>query len=226
MKKALKRALAILLVATFIFSCAPAANAGWSDDENWEIVGITGTYLAKPKKYVPLDIGNVLPGAKYFEARSTDETVARIDDPESMEAYTTGEGVAVIIIDQYDKKHKFIGSEENLIVVAKKSCSGTITESYIDDVTVNYKSDAHMPEAVVTCEGNVNGYWDYYITLSGAVSVDNAGNIDTYNTGSSTVACISIATNGSAVVALSNVTVKYSFVQWLIRIFLLGFLWY
>lgn len=225
MKKTFKRVLAVFLLVAFVLSSAPIAGAEWSSDDNWDIVGIAGVYMSKPKEYIPLDMMDVIKGAKYFEAYSSDETVVRIDDPESLEGYATGEGVAIITIYEYDKHHNYLGCEQNIAAISKRRCKGTINESYIDDITVNYKSNSYMPEAAVYSEGDVD-YWNYYITLSGDIYVDNTGHIETYNTGSSTVACVSIATNGSASIALSNVTVKYSFGQWLIRIFLFGWLWY
>ena len=56
--------------------------------------------------------------------------------------------------------------------------------------------------------------------------VDDYGNVDTYTVGSSTVACFAVTTSGSISATTCEVTVRYSFFQWLIRIFLFGWIWY
>lgn len=61
---------------------------------------------------------------------------------------------------------------------------------------------------------------------SSVVAVDKNGNITAVRTGAATVTCSIVSANGVITEDTCKVTVKYEWWQWLIRIFLLGFLWY
>ncbi len=59
-----------------------------------------------------------------------------------------------------------------------------------------------------------------------AVKVDENGNIYAAKRGSATITCTVTDSNGNSVSDTCNVTVKYSFGQWLIKILLFGWIWY
>ena len=92
-------------------------------------------------------------------------------------------------------------------------------------MTFNYKSEQNLDSPFLLTSGDVD-FYSFYVTLDGDVYVDDYGNVDTYTVGSSTVACFAVTTSGSISATTCEVTVKYSFLQWLIRIFLFGWIWY
>ena len=78
----------------------------------------------------------------------------------------------------------------------------------------------------------VNADSSAYVTLSyssyddGRISIDDDGMIYGKKTGSTDVTVTAADTAGNILTDTCTVTVKYAWWQWLIRIFLLGFLWY
>ena len=58
------------------------------------------------------------------------------------------------------------------------------------------------------------------------VSVDDSGNVQALKKGEATIVCAVTDSAGNTVVDTCKVTVKYTFLQWLIIIFLFGWIWY
>lgn len=224
MKKIYLRMVAALLVVTFMFCSAPAASAKYDKHDIMDELQIYGTYLAEPGSEVLPDMSNVLDGAEYFEVYSSDESVVEVDESFT-KAYAVNEGISLITIEQYDKDYNYLGCERNFAVVSETRCDGYIEDITALDVTFNYKSKAYIDSPFLLTSGDVD-FYSFYVTLDGDIYVDDYGYVDTNSVGSSTVACFAVTTSGSISVTTCKVTVSYSFVQWLIRIFLFGWIWY
>lgn len=107
---------------------------------------------------------------------------------------------------------------------SKASIALPITVSS-SDMEVNYKKTAKMPLNVINPSGS-----DYSVSYSSGntniATVDQNGNVRGAKRGSTSVTATVKDSNGFTVSTSCNVTVKYSFGQWLIKIFLFGWIWY
>ena len=90
---------------------------------------------------------------------------------------------------------------------------------------MNYKDSTKLTPNITADEGA-----KYTVTWSSSdnkiARVDENGNVYAAKKGTATITCTVTDSNGNTATDTSKVTVKYTFVQILIRIFLLGFLWY
>ncbi len=97
----------------------------------------------------------------------------------------------------------------------------------IGDFTLNYKKKARIiPAFVIGNDEKPELTFEYTSSNPSVVTVDGSGSIYATGRGETTITCT--VKNGSRVVQkdVHHVTVDFSFGQWLIWIFLLGFLWY
>ena len=94
----------------------------------------------------------------------------------------------------------------------------------INDITLNYKASAKITPNIDADDGAE--YTVSYSSSNANVSVDENGNIYGAYKGSATITCTVTDSNGNTVTDTCNVTVKYSFIQWIIKIILFGWLWY
>ena len=95
----------------------------------------------------------------------------------------------------------------------------------VDDLSLNYKSTAIL-NPTVSIPQNCKWEMTYYSTNPSVAKVDNNGKVTATGTGTATIICKVIDENGNVETSCSTVTVKYSIIQWIINILLLGFLWY
>lgn len=95
----------------------------------------------------------------------------------------------------------------------------------VNDVTLNYKNSAVI-ETFVDADEGVEYTKVYSSSNEKVATVDENGNITTHGRGTATVTCTVTDEYGNKVTDTCEVTVKYSFVQWLIVIVLFGWLWY
>ncbi|MGN1169223.1 MAG: hypothetical protein ACI4RB_03795, partial [Acutalibacteraceae bacterium] len=96
------------------------------------------------------------------------------------------------------------------------------------DETINYKEETWLtPEIFTGGEDEVFCYTVILNPYSGdATYVDQSGYVYGAGTGTDYYYGVVVDTNGHFEYVDFSVTVRYSFVQWLIRIFLFGWLWY
>ncbi|MDD6062977.1 MAG: Ig-like domain-containing protein, partial [Oscillospiraceae bacterium] len=97
----------------------------------------------------------------------------------------------------------------------------------LSDVSVQYKSTVTLSPKVEADQGT-----NYTVVFTSSnpkiAEVDKDGKITTHKKGTVTITC-TVTNNDdptNVVETTANVTVKYAWWQWLIRILLLGFLWY
>lgn len=93
-----------------------------------------------------------------------------------------------------------------------------------NDVTLNYKSNKKINANIV---GNCEKYSvEYTSSNSAVVSVDNDGNISACKRGTAIITCVVTDESGHQVSDTCNVTVNYTWWQWIIKIVLFGWIWY
>lgn len=88
---------------------------------------------------------------------------------------------------------------------------------------MNYKATATLA-AKVTSSNEYTRTWES--TNTNVVTVDNQGNLTATGTGTAEVICKVTDSEGNTTTSSCEVKVKYTFLQWLIVIFLFGWLWY
>ena len=93
------------------------------------------------------------------------------------------------------------------------------------DLTIRFKSSGKLTPIVTADEGVT--YTVVYSDFDNKIiSVDDNGNVTALKKGSTTVTVTATDEYGNVEKATCTVTVKYAWWQVLIRIFLLGFIWY
>lgn len=100
------------------------------------------------------------------------------------------------------------------------------TSVSVSDMELKYKNSAKITPVISAPDGAKYSV-EYTSSNANIVTVDNNGNITTHKKGNATVTCTVKDENGKVLATdTCNVTVKFTFGQWLIWILLLGFLWY
>ena len=95
----------------------------------------------------------------------------------------------------------------------------------IDNISLNYKKSTMLKPAIKADEG-AKYTVKYESSNPKVASVDKNGKITALKKGSAKITCTVTDSNGHTVSDTCNVTVKYSFGQWLIKILLFGWIWY
>ena len=134
------------------------------------------------------------------------------------------------------KKYTFVG-HANSDIIGK--CTNTVkygqTMDFSDavlfnsvqmkDVEIQYKSTANVSPTLCTF-GTANYSYSYSSSDPSKVSVDKDGNVKGLKQSSAVINCNVTDSNGSAASDSCTVTVKYAWWQWIIVIFLFGWIWY
>lgn len=103
--------------------------------------------------------------------------------------------------------------------------TGRLISVSIDDVEINYKESATIKPEIKT-EGNIKYTVKYESSDPKIATVDQNGNIRTVHKGTAKITCIVTDEADNVVKDTKLINIKFSFSQWLIWIFLFGFLWY
>ena len=90
---------------------------------------------------------------------------------------------------------------------------------------MNYKKSAKINPSI-TADDGAEYTVKYSSSNTSVARVDDNGNVYGAKRGSATITCTVTDSNGNTVSDSCNVTVKYSFGQWLIIILLFGWIWY
>lgn len=115
-------------------------------------------------------------------------------------------------------------------IECKKQITVTQAPACVYDISVNdqvliYKNAGNI-DPTITADSSAK----YTLTYSGfdskIISVDANGKVTALKKGATTVTVAATDEYGNTVECTCKVTVKYAWWQWLIRIFLLGFIWY
>lgn len=101
----------------------------------------------------------------------------------------------------------------------------SIRKVKLDDLMVAFKSTAFLAPQI-SPSGAKRTKTEFISSNPKTVSVDPDGTVHGLKRGKATVTCVVTDETGNTLKASCTVTVKYTSVQWLIMIFLLGFIWY
>ncbi len=108
-----------------------------------------------------------------------------------------------------------------------KTSSGAVTGVKVDDLEVIYKSQIQLtPDISTTGSGNSVNSITYSSSDESVATVDSDGNVTAKGTGQAQITVTITDEYGMEIKDTCTVTVSYTWWQWLINIFLLGFLWY
>ena len=102
---------------------------------------------------------------------------------------------------------------------------GKVRSVSIDDTTVNWKSSVTLKPNIDADDG-VKTTVTYSSSDPSVATVNDKGEVYGAKRGTATITCTVTDEAGNTVRDTCKVTVKYTFLQWLIKIFLLGFIWY
>ncbi len=96
--------------------------------------------------------------------------------------------------------------------------------SKLSDITMKYKSSSYITPHFV--KDDSAGYYTFTSSDPGTVSVDENGRIYAAKKGSAVISVVYNDPDGFSLSDTCTVTVKYSFIQQIIRIFFFGWIWY
>ncbi|MBP9988919.1 MAG: hypothetical protein KBT46_05405 [Ruminococcus sp.] len=211
-------------------------NDLWEDGE----LTIDKKVYIEPGQKVTID---KIPGAEvydYYELQAEESIIKPLYNQRtySLESFIGLEfGVSVVTVcgyvedfneyfNEYD--YEYVGEYTLLIVVKDIDGMGQVTGLETYDQTYNYKDDAWV-DCWVDTKNDDYAYWaTIYVSSEGENDpyVCYDGQIATYLTGSTYCTVYVVDAQGHIFEDSCTITVKYSFWQWLIRIFLFGWLWY
>lgn len=102
----------------------------------------------------------------------------------------------------------------------------TVKSVKIDDnAEINYKS-SYKISSEITAESGAEYTAEWQSSNPKVASVDKNGKVTALKKGTAKITCTVTDSYGNTVSDTCNVTVKYSFGQWLIKILLFGWIWY
>lgn len=233
MRKGLKRIFALFMALIMLMGgslSAAAANEMSRENDYVDYLSnieIEGTFYFDLGEYEVVDIPRTLRGAKHFEIYSNDDNIVTVTD--DYEVYCELCGATILEIAEYDKNYDYIGSVYCLAIVRDdwdKKAKGSLVEAYDMYYDLNYKDEICVYPDVET-RGDI---CTYIILPSGyigdAVFIEGNDYVYAHSTGIDTFTAIVVDTNGNYQFVDVTFDVQYSFLQWIIMIFLLGFLWY
>ncbi len=110
-------------------------------------------------------------------------------------------------------------------IIELSEASMGIKSVSVSDITMNYKKSANI-NPKIDVEAGTKYSVSYTSSNEKVARVDDNGNVYGAKRGSATITCTVTDSNGNSVSDTCNVTVKYSFGQWLIKILLFGWIWY
>lgn len=103
--------------------------------------------------------------------------------------------------------------------------SNNVKSVSIDDISLNYKKSTTLNPTIKADEG-AEYTVKYESSNPKVATVDKNGKVYAAKRGTATITCTVTDELGGTVTDTCKVTVKYNFGQWLIKIFLFGWIWY
>lgn len=245
MKKTLGKILAIVLAMTFIFSLVPT-TAGAEKVSQIEGLNIRAQYRVEVGQPLTVSKSSYASELMVYPCGFTNNHgVLDYDYNASGTAVTftaQDEGVYLVFFENLrklnssdpDSAYESLDSSWIIIVAEKgdirQKDMGCITKLYDTEASCNYKSnkdDNYLWSEYDADYGKYGPYYtEYYVYEGGDGYVDEYGSIDTDIAGDSYGTYYVIDAQCNVYRASFSATVKYAWWQWIIRILLLGFLWY
>lgn len=131
---------------------------------------------------------------------------------------TGGEALVEIIGD-------FGSGIETRTVTSSDTPAGKLHAVTANDLTLIYKKDGKI-EPVVTADSGAAYTLTFTSSNPKVAAVDENGHVKTLKKGTAEITVTAADASGNTAECTCRVTVKYAWWQWLIRILLLGFIWY
>ncbi|MCR4615099.1 MAG: Ig-like domain-containing protein [Clostridiales bacterium] len=229
MKKLIKKYMIFFIITAIVMSALPLKTAAYDSirlNETSIVLRVSQTFK--------LEAAVTPEGETVFLAwKSDNEAVAKVDKTGVVTAVSSGEAnISVTVVDNPD-----INDNPDEIVIplgetedtSNIVCKVTVEKTEVKGISLNrdklslrYKSSAYLT-AALTPENADNKTVVWSSSDPGKVSVDSNGKVT--GTGRGT-AVITAQSFDGGYTAICRVTVKYSFWQWLIVIFLGGWIWY
>ena len=123
----------------------------------------------------------------------------------------------------YDAGEELILTSDTTLYAIWKKVNGVVTDVKVSDIALNYKATAMLS---VDVTGTDYYTAEYESSNTSVVSVDENGNITVTGTGTAEITVTVTDEYGNVVEDTCTVTVSYAWWQWLIIIFLFGWIWY
>ena len=117
------------------------------------------------------------------------------------------------------------GKTTTFVVTVNAPTQGKVKSVSIDDVTMNYKASATIKPKVDADEG-ITYTIKYESSNPKVASADENGTVKALKKGSATITATVTDQYGNVVKDTCTVTVKYTFIQWIIKILRFGWIWY
>ena len=114
---------------------------------------------------------------------------------------------------------------ETRTVTSSDTPAGKLHAVTANDLTLIYKKDGKI-EPVVTADSGIAYTLTFTSSNPKVAAVDDSGNVKTLKKGTAEITVTAADVSGNTAECTCRVTVKYAWWQWLIRILLLGFIWY
>ncbi len=228
MKKGLKKILAVVLTLAVLL-CSGAsltANAYYIEYGESGEFEISGTYYGTPGEITPFDM--VDPGVEYDEYYVS--VIGYVGDcvydddynVTGFEAYYNG--VDIINVYFYNDS-EMVADLYYLFVVSDGEDLGELTYATAYNIDANYKEEGYL-DIYLDYETEEMPYYCVLVddTLSPIYIDGEYYYADTVGSGNAIVHIIDAA--GNVFSTCIEVNVNYTFLQWVIRILLFGWLWY
>ena len=209
-----------------IYCYADSAAHKYAEENNIKYVLLVHPVKSVKISDVTVKVGNtavITPEIVYGDDKnctvaftSSDASVAKVDNNGKVEGFKAGKAkITCTVTDEHGN-------------TVKDTCTVTVNAVKIEipgNIEVQYNSPAK-----ITPEIDVENIEDYTITYKSSddsvATVDSNGNITTHHKGTATITCTVSDKNNHESTAKFTVNVKFKWWQWLIWIFLFGFLWY
>ena len=117
------------------------------------------------------------------------------------------------------------GKTTAFVVTVSAPTQGKVKSVSIDDLTINYKSSTTIKPKIDADDG-VKYTVKYESSNPKVASIDENGNVKALKKGNATITATVTDQYGNVVKDTCKVTVKYTFIQWIIKILLFGWIWY
>lgn len=146
---------------------------------------------------------------------SEDESVATVDDFGLVKAVGIGETSIVCLLDDCMVECKVKVSANTLKPESVK----------LNNIEMNYKTTRKI-NPIINADSGINYTFEYSSSNASVAKVDKDGNVTATGTGEAEITVTVTDEYGNTVEDTCKVTVSYAWWQWLIIIFLFGWIWY
>lgn len=146
---------------------------------------------------------------------SENESVATVDDVGLIKAIGIGETSIVCFVDDIEVVCKVTVSPQKL----------KVNSVAVNDFTLNYK-DSKRIETIINADSGANYTVSYASSDDSVATVDSNGNVYASGTGNATITVTVTDLLGNVVTDTCDVSVNYTWWQWIIVIVLFGWIWY